>query len=131
MILSKTELRKIVNQIIDLGEESDGDCQLTIYRDGTWAIIYVTGPNDSVNFADNSLEFFVPTYEDEAFIEDKKLALMSDLTFALARWERFLVEEPQKTAQRKAAKKTNALLKKKNPNHWREAAKKRWKKEAI
>lgn len=37
-------------------------------------------------------------------------------------------ESAATTARREAAKKTNAILKNKNPNHYSEAAKKRWNK---
>lgn len=112
-MISKKTLKEIADTIIDHGYEED-NAALYIFTDGSWQI-RVDKPKTDI------FHFMIPSYDEEPFVEDKKMALMLDLSQAYNEWI-------SRAPQREAAKKTNEILKKKNPNHYREAAKKRWNK---
>lgn len=62
----------------------------------------------------------------ERWLIDNKELRNILLVPALGEETTFAKYEDLRKKQQKAAKKTNEILKKKNPNHYREAAKKRW-----
>ena len=104
-------LKEIADQVINYGHEGE---VIYINEEGTEYKIFFE-KEDKEGFY-----FTIPDYEEEAFVEDKKMALMLDLSDSFVTWKRY-------KTRREGAKKTNAILKAKNPNHYREAAKKRWK----
>jgi hypothetical protein len=122
-MIDKKIIKEIVNRVIDYGYD-DGEHELHLSFGGDWECVHIQGEMDAVNYTSDALEMPIPEYEDEPFVEDKKAAFTLDLMQIISEWEQYL----SRSSQREGAKKTHAILKKKDPDHFKKLAQKRWKK---
>lgn len=105
--------------------------ELSIKDWGDHVIVYkCDGVDQAIQLLFDTAELH-PGAEATATIEDEHI----DLDFATSPdFEGEILKLQRKVMKKKqvlSAKKTNEMLKKKNPNHYREAGKKRWKKSDL